>query len=205
MRRAQWSMLTLLVLWAPAGAASHPAPAVDVRTHSDTPLERRGRDQLLKLLQTYDLEQWLFTRDVVIQSRVIPHSHPVLTLNTQYVEDDVAQLATFLHEQLHWFMSEHVPGDRRRAADEALRKAFPEVPSTPPEGAANEGSTYLHLIVCYLELEALSTLIGGDAARAKLAAWNHYRWVYSTVLADTATIRDIVNRHIGPVRKRGPA
>jgi hypothetical protein len=84
------------------------AEAIDIRLQSGTPLEERGRDQLRRLLRTYDLHKWLFTRDVLIQSGVIPHSHPVLTLNTRYVDDDTAQLATFVHEQLHWFLTDHV-------------------------------------------------------------------------------------------------
>src|SRR5690242_10916965 len=84
------------------------AEAIDIRLHTGTPLEERGRDQLRRLLRTYDLHKWLFTRDILIQSGVIPHSHPVLTLNTRYLVDDTAELATFVHEQLHWFLTDHV-------------------------------------------------------------------------------------------------
>ena len=63
------------------------AKAIDIRLQSGTPLEERGRDQLRRLLRIiYDLHKWLFTRDVLIQSGVIPHSHPVLTLNTRYLD-----------------------------------------------------------------------------------------------------------------------
>jgi hypothetical protein len=75
------------------------AEAVEIRLHRGTPLEERARDQLRRVLRTYDLRKWLFTRDVLIQSDVIPHSHQVLTLNTHYVDDDIAQLSTFVHEQ----------------------------------------------------------------------------------------------------------
>ena len=43
--------------------------AIDIRCRSGTPLEERGRDQLRRLLRTYDLHKWLFTRNVLIQSR----------------------------------------------------------------------------------------------------------------------------------------
>ena len=63
---------------------------VRIRLHADTDLEKRGRDQLERLLRTYDLNKWLFTHDVLIQSRVLPHSHPVLTLNTRYLDHDIS-------------------------------------------------------------------------------------------------------------------
>ena len=50
------------------------AEAINIRLQSGTPLEERGGDQLRRLLRTYDIHKWLFTRDVLIQSRVIPHS-----------------------------------------------------------------------------------------------------------------------------------
>src|SRR5262245_53037606 len=101
------------------------AEAIDIRLQSGTPIEERGRDQLRRLLRAYDLHKWLFTRDVLIQSGVIPHSHPVLTLNTRYVDDDTAQLATFVHEQLHWFLTDYV----ERA--KPTRRSPSCVPSTP--------------------------------------------------------------------------
>src|ERR1044071_6136285 len=80
------------------------AEAVHIRLQIGTPLEERARDQLRRLLRTYDLHKWLFLRDILIQSGVIPHSHPVLTLNTRYLDEDTAQ--PFVHEQLHWFLTD---------------------------------------------------------------------------------------------------
>ncbi|NJM35541.1 MAG: bifunctional phosphoribosylaminoimidazolecarboxamide formyltransferase/IMP cyclohydrolase [Rhodomicrobium sp.] len=78
----------------------------------------------------------LTKRAVRIQSRVIPHSHPVLTLNTQYVEDDTAQTATFLHEQFHWFL-----GERRSAVDAAIASWFAgETGETAPRHFALGGT-----------------------------------------------------------------
>lgn len=48
------------------------------------------------------MQRWIRTRDVVVEEKAIPHSHPVLTLNTQYLKNDNALLATFIHEQFHW-------------------------------------------------------------------------------------------------------
>jgi hypothetical protein len=177
-----------------AGQADH-AETIEIRLHSGTPLEERGRDQLRRLLQTHDMRKWLFTRDVLIQSGVIPHSHPVLTLNTRYLDDDTAQLATFVHEQIHWFLTDHVGDARTNAAVSELRGLYPQAPTAPPEGARNAWSTYLHLILCTLELQALTELLGESSARQQLARWTHYTWVYQTVLTDTEQIGGLLRRH----------
>jgi hypothetical protein len=180
------------------------AEAIDIRLQSGTPLEERGRDQLRRLLRTYDLHKWLFTRDVLLQSGVIPHSHPVLTLNTRYVDDDTAQLATFVHEQLHWFLTDHVERANTNAALTELRALYPTVPTALPEGAMGERSTYLHLIVCHLELQALTALLGEQSARQQLERWTHYTWVYRTVLTETERIGELLRRHgvVVPERSR---
>jgi hypothetical protein len=112
---------------------------IDIRLQTGTALEERGREQLRRLLRTYDLHKWLFTGNVVIQSGVIPHSHPVLTLNTRYLDDDTAQLATFLHEQLYWFLTDHVERAKINAVLTELRAVYPTVPSALPEGAGGGG------------------------------------------------------------------
>ena len=156
------------------------------------------------MLRTYDLHKWLFTRDVLIQSGVIPHSHPVFTLNTRYVDDDTAQMATFVHEQFHWFLTDHVERAKTNAALTELRVLYPAVPTTLPEGAMGERSTYLHLIVCHLELQALTALLGEQSARQQLERWIHYTWVYRTVLTETERIGELLRRHgvVVPERSR---
>lgn len=91
---------------------------------------------------------------------------------------------------LHWF----VDADPRaeRAAIRELRVRYPDVPVGGAEGARSEESTYLHLIVCLLELDGLSQLVGEPAARRQLEAARHYRWIYARVLNDTESLRGIV-------------
>ena len=165
-----------------------------VSTASGTALEERGREQLLRLVATYDVDRWLFTRTVRIQSRAIPHSHPVLTLNTQYLANDTAQLATFLHEQFHWYVSAR-PDSAVRALRAELRRLYPDAPDRGPAGARDLESTYLHLIVCTLEYEATAAVFGRDVARRTLEGWTHYTWVYRTVLADTERLVALLARH----------
>ena len=192
-----------IALWALFTPISVGLPGeVRIALHAGTELEQRGKEQLERLLRTYDLDKWIFTHEVVIQSRVLPHSHPVLTLNTRYLDQDVHQLANFVHEQLHWFLADMVSEKNVEAAIVELRTMYPSVPKEPPEGARGLDSTYLHLLVCHLELQALSELLGENDARNHLATVDHYTWIYKTVLDDTDAMQSLVTRHGLVVRAR---
>ena len=122
----------------------------------------------------------------------IPHSHPVLTLKPDALDDDPAELATFVHEQFHWF----VLRDQKRlgAVIDAFRELFPEVPGGRA-GARDEQSTYLHLVICDLELQAMTRAVGAEKARQVLAGWQHYTWIYDQVLNNPEVRR--VNERFG--------
>ena len=158
--------------------------------------EAQTKEQLERLLRTYDLSKWIFTRTVVIDEKTnIPHSHPRLTLNTRHLKDDELLLSTFVHEQAHWFVS-----SREKEAEEALkelRALFPKVPAGHPEGARDERSSYTHLIVIYLEYRALRELLGELRARQVMEFWthDHYTWIYKTVLARPRDIGNIAFKH----------
>jgi hypothetical protein len=101
----------------------------------------------------------------------------------------------FIHEQIHWFAS-----SKFRQVDKAieeLKVLYPEAPDGPPEGARNKGSTYLHLIVCHLEYEALKELAGSEKARSIIEEMSgeYYKWIYRTVLADGEKIERIVGKY----------
>lgn len=76
-----------------------------------------------------------------------------------------------------------------------LRQRFPVVPTFEAGGARGETSTYLHLVVCPLEYASLIEVIGVDAARATLAGYEHYTWLYATVLRDWSYFADLLGRH----------
>jgi hypothetical protein len=120
-----------------------------------------------------------------------PHSHPVLTLNTRY--SDLPLLATFLHEQMHWRVDE-LKDEHAKAAMAEFRRLFPDAPGREGGGARDVFSTYLHLIVCDLELQAVTQLVGESQARQVLREWTHYPWIYSRVLEDPQ-IREVNRRH----------
>lgn len=150
-------------------------------------------NELRNLMRTYSLEPWIITRKILIDKDQIPHSHPVLTIHTRHIGEELELLATFIHEQLHWLEEEPWLEDFR-AAMKDLERIFPEVPSSAEGGARDKQSTYRHLLVCDMELQALTTLIGEKAARDTLSRATHYEWIYGRVLGDPR-IRKVALRH----------
>ncbi len=113
-------------------------------------------------------------------------SHPILTLGTRFADTEDMLLSTYLHEQMHWYLWElggHDHDPVEPFFDELVRR-YPKAPVSLPDGGRNYEQTYLHLVVCWLEIWAASELIG--MARARTVAdqpWG-YRWIYRTVLED---------------------
>jgi hypothetical protein len=154
--------------------------------------EAQTRTQLQRLLGQYDLSKYIFTREIVIDRQAIPHSHPVLTLSARHLRDDELLLATFVHEQFHWFLSQRE--EQTEKAKQELKTIFPKVPVGFPEGAKDENSTYVHLLVNVLEYGAIIELLGELKARQVMEFWatDHYRWIYRQVLAEGRKIREVM-------------
>jgi len=166
---------------------------LEIRLVTNNRDEAEARDQLQRLLTTYDLKRWQFTSAVQIEYLTRPHSHPVLTLSTHHLNDDNAALSTYLHEQLHWFSLTRA-GDLYAATQE-LRQRYPSVPSGLEGGAADDRSTYLHLVICSLELQSLEAVIGTDAAAATLKRFRQYGWIYDQVLDNREWFDSLFLRH----------
>jgi hypothetical protein len=184
--------LLALALLAACATSRGGDDAVAFKLANDSAHERAMAAQLGRLIDRYDLSKWTFTREVIVDENVaISHSHPALTMSApdQAYPDDVI-LAAYVHEQLHWPV-EQQPAQRDAVAE--LRKLYPDAPKGPPEGARNQFSTYVHLIVCHLEYEAMRELVGDERARATLNK-PYYRWVYRTVLAENEKIAGVVQR-----------
>lgn len=178
------------LLLAPSLLLAQP-PELQIRLEHGSEAEALTRDQLLRLVREYDVGRWLFTRTIRIDERQIPHSHPVLTLHTRHLGDDMHLLSTFIHEQFHWFVAER--DAQRDSAIGEFRAKWPEVPVGDGRGARDEFSTYLHLIVCDMELQGMERLVGRDRAVATLDGITHYRWIYDRVLSDPA-VREVTRR-----------
>jgi len=174
---------------------------LEITLKQGTPDEARTRDQLRRLLATYDLSPWIYTKSIVIDERAVPFSHPVLTLHTRHAKDDELLLSTFVHEQFHWFLAERREATEQAIAD--LRKLFPVVPAGGTAGARDEYSTYLHLLVCYLEQQADLRVLGELRTKRVMDFWatDHYTWVYETVISRSRELGQIMReRKLIPAR-----
>jgi hypothetical protein len=191
MKRILLASLVALIL----NAAPHAQEKFDISLAHGSREEAQTKAQLQRLLGAYELSKWVFTKSIVIDERAIPHSHPTLTLSARHVKDDELLLSTFVHEQLHWFVSQR--DKETEAAIQELRAMFPKIPVGYPEGAENERSNYVHLLVIYLEYRADRELLGELKARQVMEFWaaDHYTWIYKTVLERPRDIGNIAFKH----------
>ena len=146
---------------------------------------------LESLLKKYDLSDYFFTRKIRIIPDAVPHSYPVLTLNTRYFDQPDDLLSEFLHEEIHWFLA----GKNKDKTDDLMnefKKIYQKVPVGFPEGARDETSTYLHLAVCWLELQADKRFLGKERAYEVIKSVDVYRWIYKTILKDEQKIGEML-------------
>jgi hypothetical protein len=163
----------------------------------------RVRDMLRALRRRHDLSRYEYTRIVRIVPGSDTFSHPILTLGNRFAENEDLLLSTYLHEQMHWYLWHLGTPDKDPIApflDELVRR-YPEAPTDLPDGARNYESTYLHLVINWLEVAATSEFIGRVRACAVAEAQRTYRWIYRTVLRDWDLLQELYERHgLIPIR-----
>jgi hypothetical protein len=191
MRRTYCLQIILLLL----STASFAQDKIEIALKSGTPREAQTKEQLQRLLKTYDLSKWIFTRSILIDEKAIPHSHPVLTLHTRHLKDDDLLLSTFVHEQMHWFLSQH-----EKETKEALKEVQALFAKEAPVGSldkSNDECAYIHILVNYLKYRADKELLGELKAKQVIEFWatDHYEWMYKTVLARGRDIDTIMFKY----------
>jgi hypothetical protein len=149
------------------------AEEVNISLVNDSDNEKAKQKQVLRLIETHDLEKWWFTDNIIIdESARSPSSHPVLILTATMPNNDPAGLSQLLHEQIHWF--EDIRKIQVSQTIAELNKLYPSVPVGFPDGARSESSTYLHLAVCLMELDALAQILGKEKAEEVIATNGKY-------------------------------
>jgi hypothetical protein len=158
---------------------------------------------LAALRKRHDLARYEYTRLVQIRPAGETQSHPILTLGTRFADSEDMLLTTYLHEQMHWYLWRLGGADHDPIApffDELVRR-YPKAPTRLPDGARSYEQTYLHLVVCWLELAATTELIGRERMLAVAHAPFGYRWIYRTVLEDWDALGELYRAHaILPMR-----
>lgn len=145
------------------------------------------KQNLFQLLQVYDLQPFLFTKSVHIQTGVVPKYKPVLTLNTQHSVYPSKLLAIFLHEEFHWWIQKN-PRDTKKTID-SLKLVIPNL--TPDVSA--------HLIVCYLEYRALVKFLGQKEATRIVRSFTKKDtvtpWMYEQMITTQSHIKNAVEKN----------
>ncbi len=157
----------------------------------------RIRTWLAALRRRHDLARFEYTRHVRIVPAGPTYSHPILTLGTRFTETEDHLLSTYLHEQMHWYLwllggPDHDPVTP--IFDELVRR-YPQAPIWLPEGARSYEQTYVHLVVCWLEIEATAELIGRARANRMVDTTWGYRWIYRTVVDDRDALCALFTEH----------
>jgi hypothetical protein len=183
--------------------AKHPGLHIDVDLEHARREGERVRDLLAALRRRHDLARFEYTTVVRIVPGGDTFAHPILTLGNRFTENEDILLSTYLHEQMHWYLWHLGTPERDMVApffDELVRR-YPDAPIALPDGARNYESTYLHLVVNWLEVAATSELIGRPRAFALAEAQYTYRWIYRTVVRDWDALGELYERHgLVPIR-----
>lgn len=138
----------------------------DILLFHNNSREKQAEKILEKLNQSYDLDLISITKKIIIKSNEIPHSHPILTLNTRYIENEVAFFSVFIHEQIHWHLSNLEFKGRVNQFVHEVKKQYPNIPvGIQNGGARTKHSSYLHLAVIFLEYDMLAYFIGRNDAK----------------------------------------
>jgi hypothetical protein len=178
----------------------------DISTTIDLSHAEQGaiklRDRLIALRVKYDVTPFEYCKQLCIAPYTVPHSHPVVTLNT-YFPTETGLLATYVHEQMHWYVTwySHAHTEAWLRVFSSLAARYPDPPVGGDQGARDRYSSHLHLIVNWLEIEALSGLIGREPAIAEARSTFHYRWLYARVLEDWAALGTLYrDNELAPIR-----
>ena len=160
------------------------------------------RSMLLKLRSKHDLAKYEYTRQIRVAPGEFAHSHPILTLNTR-VREENALLSLYLHEQMHWYENwySHSNHDGWMEIWASLTRLYPDVPAAFPEGASTAQSSYLHLIVNWLEIAATADFLGMDEAIRIASGSLIYAGLYKIVLTDWDTLTCLYrDQGLSPIR-----
>ncbi|WP_143323438.1 hypothetical protein [Cognaticolwellia aestuarii] len=173
------------------------AQAIEFTTEHNTESEKMTIELIKSLNKAHDLTKWQFSNVIHINKKAIPHSHPVLTLHTRHNKPKEIDLllSTYLHENIHGYLDAH----QTKLADiiAVLKKRFPNVAVGYPEGASDEYSTYLHIVVCFLELDAIRQLLSEARYNKVINFWqkDHYTWIYKLIDEHDNEIAMLIKQH----------
>lgn len=121
-------------------------------------LKKEARIQLRRIINDYDIDDWIFTEEVKIVNGEDARSYPILQMNTNHLEDDEIQLSVFVHENAHIFVANDKKDEAENKVIRELRSLYPNPP------APQQKNLYHHIMVVWIEYDALIELFGKEKA-----------------------------------------
>ena len=154
--------------------------------------EKKAKELIEGFEKNFNLQPYIFTKNIRIQTMVIPHSHPILTLNTREISDPDKYLSLLLHEQIHWFFADKTREEKTQKFIDKMKLKYPIVPSMKDGGASDDNSTYLHFGVCYFEFQAITNYLGQEKAETIFKTETVYSWIRKEILSDQGFIKNML-------------
>jgi hypothetical protein len=189
-----FSLLSVIFLF--IASASY-TQAIEFTTENNSDSEKKTVELIKSLNKSHDLTKWQLSDAIHINEKAIPHSHPILTLHTRHNKPQEIDLllSTYLHENIHWYLDAH----QTELTDiiTVLKKRFPNIAVGYPEGARDEYSSYLHIVVCFLELNAIRQLLSDTRYDKVVRFWqqDHYTRIYKIVVEHDNEIAMLIKQH----------
>lgn len=136
-----------------------------------------------EICRNYDLP--LFTKEIIVEKGAIPHSHPILTLNTR-VRDRRLLLATLVHEQFHWYVQNH---QQYNECISYLKSKYED------DGEHNKSGTYPnsyweHIIVCLNTRNYLKNILSSEDVGWVYEQWQPYPTLEKLIVRKYKEIQD---------------
>jgi len=83
---------------------------------------------IMKGIEQYGEGIPILSNHVIVDKYSIPHSHPILTINTDRLQKDkhpeLSILALFIHENLHWFEEKHLSKEKEKLLQTEIEPYF---------------------------------------------------------------------------------
>lgn len=184
-------VLMLLILSACSSHRPLPYDGLIISERNPDKFTYISRQNLQHLEQVYNLKAFSFQRNVVVDSQAKDHKYhqedTSIVLSSSYFENPQKLLAAWLHEEFHWWARIHEK--ELMPVLDALKKYFPKSSQTGR----------LHLVISYLEYEALRFYLEDKEARLvinnKIKKDKYFPWTYQQVLSRTQLLRKTLSDH----------
>ncbi|MBP6912640.1 MAG: hypothetical protein KBB86_01760 [Candidatus Pacebacteria bacterium] len=138
-----------------------------VSSKNNEPEELEVVEIVNALYEKYNIPN--FTNTVMVEKGSIPHSHPILTLNTR-VKDPRLILKTLVHEQLHWHAENHP--QYNNCIDYIKTKYIDD--GEHNKLGTNPNSYWEHIIVCFNTRNYLESILSKDDIDWVYLQWQAY-------------------------------